>query len=308
MIERRLDQLRAEGVRIECGVEVGTDITGEQLRAELDAVVLTDRFARAARPAGSGPRARRHPQRDGLPVHAHSRDRAGPGRDTRPLPSVDPPEPVEITAAGQARRRHRRRRHRRRPRLATSLRQGASITQLELLPEPPATRPDDRTRGCSGRPVPPSYAMEEAQVAGKGEQDYPSLRRAFQGENGVVKPTLRAGRPAPPSVRSRAPTAVEGRSVLLAMGFSILSTRRIVDQLHVDLDRRGNIKAPTCETSVPGVFAAGDARCASRRSLGDQRGRQAARMVERYWAASMVLEELARIAGTPAGVVQSAAG
>ena len=41
VVERRLDQLRAEGVEVRCGVDVGVDVTADQLRAEFDAVVLT---------------------------------------------------------------------------------------------------------------------------------------------------------------------------------------------------------------------------------------------------------------------------
>jgi glutamate synthase (NADPH) small chain len=48
--------------------------------------------------------------------------------------------------------------------------------------------------------------------------------------------------------------------VLLAMGFLHPQHEGAVDQLAVEKDQRGNVKAPTYETSVPGVFAAGDAR------------------------------------------------
>ncbi len=307
VIERRLDQLRAEGVRIECGVEVGTDITGEQLRAEFDAVVLA---------IGSRvPRDLPVPGRELDGIHSamdylYTRTRAiaqDPAETHAPLPSVDPPEPVEITAEGKhvvvigggdtgA------------DCVGHSLRQGAlSITQLELLPEPPATRPDDRTPW----PLWPtkfrlSYAMEEAQVAGKGEQDYSVVTTSFQGENGVVKELHYAqAEAAPPFGPVPGTDAVlKADLVLLAMGFLHPEHKGIVDQLHVDLDRRGNIKAPTYETSVPGVFAAGDARRGQSLIVwAINEGRQAARMVERYLGSlDGAPEEPARIAGTPAGV------
>ena len=187
VIERRLDQLRAEGVRFECGVDVGTDVTGEQLRAEFDAVVLT---------IGSRvPRDLPVPGRELDGIHSamdylYSRTRAiaqDPAETHAPLPSVDPPEVVEISAQGKhvivigggdtgA------------DCVGHSLRQGAlSITQLELLPEPPVKRPDDRTPW----PLWPakfrlSYAMEEAQVAEKGEQDFSIVTTSFEGEGGAV--------------------------------------------------------------------------------------------------------------------------
>src|SRR5437870_4901991 len=41
VVERRVDQLRAEGVEVRCGVDVGRDVTGDELRAEFDAIVIT---------------------------------------------------------------------------------------------------------------------------------------------------------------------------------------------------------------------------------------------------------------------------
>src|ERR1700742_2983848 len=104
-----------------------------------------------------------------------------------PEPSVAAPEAREITAAGKhvvgigggdtgaACVGH-------------SIREGAlSVTQLELLPEPPAHRPDERTPW----PLWPqkfrlSYAMEEATAIGKGEQDFSIVTTHFAGEDGRV--------------------------------------------------------------------------------------------------------------------------
>jgi glutamate synthase (NADPH) small chain len=54
LVERRMDQLRAEGVEVRCGVDVGRDVTADELRAEFDAVVLTiGSRATCRRPAAS---------------------------------------------------------------------------------------------------------------------------------------------------------------------------------------------------------------------------------------------------------------
>ena len=67
------------------------------------------------------------------------------------------------------------------------------------------------------------------------------------------------------------------------MGFLHPEHKGIVDQLGVDLDRRGNIKASTYATSVDGVFAAGDARRGQSLIVwAINEGRQAARMADRY--------------------------
>ncbi len=70
--------------------------------------------------------------------------------------------------------------------------------------------------------------------------------------------------------------------VLLAMGF-LYPEPALRDGLGVEKDQRGNAKAPTYETSVPGVFAAGDARRGQSLIVwAINEGRQCARMVERY--------------------------
>jgi glutamate synthase (NADPH/NADH) small chain len=71
--------------------------------------------------------------------------------------------------------------------------------------------------------------------------------------------------------------------VLLAMGFLHPEHDGPVDQLGVEKDPRGNVKAGTYETSVPGVFAAGDARRGQSLIVwAINEGRQCARMVDRH--------------------------
>jgi glutamate synthase (NADPH/NADH) small chain len=71
--------------------------------------------------------------------------------------------------------------------------------------------------------------------------------------------------------------------VLLAMGFLHPEHDGLVEQAGVGLDQRGNVQAPTYATSVPGVFAAGDARRGQSLIVwAINEGRQCARMVDRY--------------------------
>jgi glutamate synthase (NADPH/NADH) small chain len=78
--------------------------------------------------------------------------------------------------------------------------------------------------------------------------------------------------------------------VLLAMGF-LGPEQELLGALGVELDQRGNARAPTYETSVPGVFAAGDARRGQSLIVwAINEGRQAARMCDRHLRA--VGEEL----------------
>jgi glutamate synthase (NADPH/NADH) small chain len=273
VIERRADQLRAEGVEIRTGVEVGVDVTADELRAEFDAVILST-GSRVPRdlPVPGRDLAGIHPAMDYLYVRnrqVHAADGA----------------PGEITAAGKhvivigggdtgA------------DCVGNSIREGAlSVTQIELLPEPPTSRPDDRTPW----PMWPqkfrlSYAMEEAQAIGKGEQDFSIVTTHFSGQDGKVT-TLHYAQAEPSPPFAPVP-GTEGEMqadlVLLAMGF-LHPEQELLDQFGVDKDPRGNIKARTYETSVPGVFAAGDARRGQSlivRAINE--GRQAARVCDRY--------------------------
>ncbi len=308
VVERRVQQLVDEGVELRCGVDVGRDLTVGELRSSFDAVVLA---------TGSRvPRDLPVPGRELGGVHfamdylyqrnrwvAHQLAAAAAGSSDGGAPAGD-----AITAAGKhvvvigggdtgA------------DCVGNALREGAvSIVQLELLPEPPAHRPDDRT------PWPQwplkyrlSYAMEEAREEGVGEQDYAVTTTRFSGdaEGGVAALHVAQAQPAPPFA------PVEGTErelpaqlVLLAMGF-LHPEQELLDQLGVEKDPRGNVKAVTpYTTSVEGVFAAGDARRGQSLIVwAINEGRQCARMVDRYLAGK--LAETGMLAGgrhSPASV------
>jgi glutamate synthase (NADPH/NADH) small chain len=127
--------------------------------------------------------------------------------------------------------------------------------------------------------------MEEATAIGKGEQDFSIVTTHFGGEDGRVTSLNYAQADAAPPFAPVDGTAGEMQAdlVLLAMGFLHPEHEGIVEQLGVDLDQRGNVKAPTYATSVKGVFAAGDARRGQSLIVwAINEGRQAARMADRY--------------------------
>jgi glutamate synthase (NADPH/NADH) small chain len=174
--------------------------------------------------------------------------------------------------------------------VGNALREGAaSIVQLELLPEPPAHRPDDRT------PWPEwplkyrlSYAMEEAREEGVGEQDYAVSTTRFGGDadGGVAALHVARAQPAPPfAPMEGTERELPAQLVLLAMGF-LYPEQELLDQLGVEKDPRGNVKAvEPYTTSVEGVFAAGDARRGQSLIVwAINEGRQCARMVDRFLA------------------------
>jgi glutamate synthase (NADPH/NADH) small chain len=159
--------------------------------------------------------------------------------------------------------------------------QPASITQFELLPEPPPDRPDDLT------PWPrwplilrTSGAHEEG-----GERRYGVMTTHFTGEDGRVTELHGHEVGGPPGFEK-----IEGSEftlkadlVLLAMGFLHTQHEGLVEQLGVELDGRGNIVDSTYAASVPGVFAAGDARRGQSLIVwAIAEGRQAAAACDRY--------------------------
>jgi len=254
LVERRLQQLLDEGVELRTGVDVGVDVTMDELRRDFDAVVLA---------TGSRvPRDLPVPGRELDGVHfamnyLYDRARAI-DRELGQAPLGAPPPPAEpITATAKhvvvigggdtgA------------DCVAQAHREGAaSVTQIELLGEPPPTRPDDMT------PWPrwpmklrTSYALNEG-----GTRDFAITTTRFSGSNGRVEEiewSQNDGTPpfAPiPGTEERRPAEL----VLLGMGF-LHPEPALLGEVGLERDERGNAKAPAYATSADGVFAAGDAR------------------------------------------------
>jgi glutamate synthase (NADPH/NADH) small chain len=156
----------------------------------------------------------------------------------------------------------------------------ASVTQIELLGEPPATRPDDIT------PWPRwpvklrrSYAIKEG-----GEQDFSISTTKLTGSNGHVEEihwVQNSGKPPFDAIEGTETSRPAGL-VLLAMGF-LSPEPAVLEQLGVEKDQRGNCKAGAYATSAEGVFAAGDARRGQSLIVwAINEGRQCARVVDRY--------------------------
>jgi glutamate synthase (NADPH/NADH) small chain len=245
-LDRRIDQMRREGTVFRAGVDVGGTLTADQLRDRYDAVVL----AMGATEARDLPVPGRelggiHQAMEFLPQA--NRVALGEQVEDQILATG---KHVVIIGGGDTGADC----------LGTSTRQGAaSITQLEIMPEPPQSRP-------AGQPWPTypmtfrvSSAHEEA-----GDRVYAVSTKAFLGdEDGNV----RALRLVDVVFEGGRLTEIEGTEreipaelVLLAMGFTGPEKAGLIDQLGVDLDPRGNVaRDDSYMSSVPGVFVAGDA-------------------------------------------------
>jgi glutamate synthase (NADPH/NADH) small chain len=272
-LDRRLDQMRAEGTEFRCGVEAGTDITAGELRASFDAIVLC-----------GGARVPRD-----LPLPGRSLAGIHQAMEYLPLANrvvaAGSAEPA-ITACG---------RHvviigggdTGADCLGTVHRQGAaSVTQLEILPHPPATRP-----GHQPWPTYPMiYRVSSAHEEG-GERAYAVSTLEFLGdEQGRVRALRLAdadGFDPVPGTERELPAGL----VLLAMGFTGAERPGLLTELGVDFDARGNVgRDARYATSVPGVFAAGDmGRGQSLIVWAIAEGRSAAAAVDRYLAGAAQL-------------------
>jgi glutamate synthase (NADPH/NADH) small chain len=244
-IERRLDQMRAEGTTFKAGVDVGTDVTAAQLRTDYDAIVL----------AGGATQAR------DLPIPGRELTGIHQAMEYLPLSNRvqqgDVPESA-ITASGRkvviigggdtgA------------DCLGTAHRQGATeIHQLEIMPRPPDLRADS-----TPWPLwPLMYRTSSAHEEG-GERVFSVNTERFLGNDVGNVQALKAHEVAMVDGRFK---KVEGTDfeigcdlVLLAMGFTGPERSPLLVGLEVELTDRGNVgRDDGWATNVDGVFVAGD--------------------------------------------------
>ena len=287
VVQRRVEQLLAEGVELRCGVDVGVDMSVAGAARALRRGRAGHRLARPPRPA----RARAASWAGSTSRWTTSTGAtAGWRASTAPRRRVaQPPAGEPITAAGKhvvvigggdtgA------------DCVGNSLREGAaSIVQLELLPEPPEHRPDERT------PWPEwplkyrlSYAMEEARSAGVGEQDYSVTTTHFSGDDAAVWPRCTSPRPRRRRRSRRCPAASAScpPSWCCWRWASCTPSSRCSTSSAWRRTRAATSRRVTpYTTSVEGVFAAGDARRGQSLIVwAINEGRQCARMVDRYLA------------------------
>jgi glutamate synthase (NADPH) small chain len=273
-VNRRVEQMKAEGVEIVTGCRVGTDLHAEELRKKHDAVVLTI--------GSTNPRDLPVPGRDLRGIHFAMEFL--PQQNKRNAGDAIPPE-IAITAKGKkvvilgggdtgsdC--------------LGTSNRQGAaSVYQFELLPMPPEKRTPAMPWPDWPMILRTSTSHEEGVL-----RDWSINTRLFSGENGVVK-KLHGVRLNWRSENGRmlmeeiphSEFELECDLVLLALGFLGPEPDGIVAELGLKLDQRGNIACDNYNSSVPGVFAAGDARRGQSLVVwAIWEGRECARAVDAY--------------------------
>jgi glutamate synthase (NADPH/NADH) small chain len=273
-IDRRLEQLRAEGVQFVTSCAIGVDISVTQLRADFDAVLL-------AAGALAGRDMPEVPGRDLPGIHL-AMDHLVPANRVVAGSLVETPidaagKHVIIIGGGDTAADC----------LGVAHRQGAaSVTQLDLYPLPPGERDEDRDPWPTWPWILREYPAHEE----GGERVFAVAVQEFVGRDRVeavrvaeVTVVKRDGR--------RLVTAVPGTErelpadlVLLAIGFDGTEEGPLLDQLGLARNARGGMDCgPDWQTAVPGVFIAGDMhRGASLIVWAIAEGRAAAAVIHAY--------------------------
>jgi len=272
VVDRRIDQMEAEGVIFETNVDVGQDISAGYLKRSFDAIIIA---------AGAKiPRNLEIPGRELDGIHyamdflsQQNHLNAGDVIDNSSLIKADNKHVLVIGGGDTGS-----------DCVGTSRRQKAKkITQIEILPKPPEARPDYNPWPEWPLTMRSSSSHEEG-----CERTWSVLVKEFVGKRKVTKVRLieiewtddrKSFNEIPGSEFE-----IDAGLILLSMGFIHVEHGPLVDGFELEIDECGNLQVDDdLMTSVPGVFAAGDAATgASLVVRAIAQGRQAAESVEDY--------------------------
>jgi glutamate synthase (NADPH/NADH) small chain len=251
ILDRRLEQMVAEGATFEPGVQAGVDVTAAELRQQFDAILLC---------MGAGqPRELRVPGADLPGVHLAMEYLPQQNRRIAGQPMADASQPslhaadkhVIVIGGGDTGSDC----------VGTAIRQEArSVTQLEILPRPPEGENPETPWPFWPKIMRTSSSQEEG-----CQRFWSMLTKALTGTNGRVSELhactveWQAG-PKGWQMREVPGTDVTlpAELVLIAMGFVHVVHGGLVTDLGVQLDGHGNVVVGQWMSSVPGIFAAGD--------------------------------------------------
>ncbi|MBL9177867.1 MAG: glutamate synthase subunit beta [Verrucomicrobiaceae bacterium] len=280
VVLRRVKLLEAEGITFKCNVNVGSDITADQLRKDFDAIIVAT--------GATKPRDLPIPGRELKGVHfamdfltANTKAVLDPGKDYITADQKD----VVIIGGGDTGTDC----------VGTSVRHGCkTVTQLEIMAKPPLKRAANNPWPEWPKVYNMDYGQQEAAAKfGADPRVYLTTATHFEGdENGNVKAVHVVnvewkkddkGNFGPQKIPGTE-KILPAQLVLLAMGF-LGPEQPLIEALKLETDPRSNIKAEheKYTTSLPGVFACGD--CRRGQSLvvwAFNEGRGAARECDRF--------------------------
>ena len=265
IVDRRLEQLSAEGVVFKCGVQVGKDVSAAELQKEFDAVLLAVGAAVARDLNVPGRRA------EGVYFALDFLRREGTPSGAAAVPSVKG-KVVAVIGGGLTGADC----------VEMALREGArEVHQLEILSQeavgaghgPAVAGPNVHRRygvstkafGVNGRSV---FELQGVQV---------KWSNSSAGQNVSEVPGT--------------DFSLKIDVALLALGFDACVEARLAEQLHLPLDGQGRVRVSGGKTGVPGVFAAGDVATGSAYvATAIHSGRRAAECINEYLAKEQPIE------------------
>ncbi len=247
LIERRLEQMRAEGVEFRVNQNIGTDIPAKKLIAEFDALVLSG--------GAEKPRDLPVPGRELGGIHfamefLPQQNKVVAG-DVVPDQILATGKHVVVIGGGDTGSDC----------VGTSNRHGAkSVTQFELLPQPP----EHENKPLVWPYWPVKLRTSSSQEEGC-DRDWSVATKRFEGRNGKVEKLVAARVEWKDGAMKEIPGSefvLKADLVLLAMGFLGPQQEGLLQEIGATTDARGNIMADDVnyQTSLPKVFAAGDIR------------------------------------------------
>ena len=276
LIDRRVEQMKAEGVTFKCGVHVGVAFPAARLLAEYDAVALAG--------GAEKPRDLPIPGRELSGIHFAMDFLPQQNRrvSREPLHTNEPilagGKHVVVIGGGDTGSDC----------IGTSIRQGAlSVTQLEIMPQPP-----EKENKLLTWPEWPLKLRTSSSHEEGAERDFAVNTVKFSGHNGAVKKLscVRVDGKFQPIPGTE--FDLKADLVLLAMGFVSPIHEGLLEDLGVTFDPRGNVAADTLayRSSLDRVFACGDMRRGQSLVVWAIReGRQCAHAIDKYLMGSTVL-------------------
>jgi len=280
VVERRLQQLQAEGIEFRTGVTAGVDVTGSDLLKQFDAVLLAT--------GAEHPREVDIPGRDLKGIHfamdyLTQQNRRGAGDVIPAAEGIDARDKrVVIIGGGDTGADCLGTAHRQR---------AASVHQFQIHPMPPDSRHPD-----TPWPNWPLMLRVEAAHEEGGFREWSVLTTHFSGDEHGNVSKLHAVRVGPKPKLERMPESefyLDVDLVLIAIGFSGPVPQGLLEQIPLELNPRGVVKTDdTYMTSVKGVFSAGDMRRGQSLVVwAIAEGRKAARHIDTYLMGSSTLPD-----------------
>jgi glutamate synthase (NADPH/NADH) small chain len=283
VVDRRVQLMTEEGVKFQTNANVGVNISVEQLKEEFDAILLCG--------GSTIPRDLPIPGRELKGVHfamdfLTQQNRRVAGKKVNAEEIWATGKNVVVIGGGDTGSDC----------VGTSNRHGAKlVTQIEILSKPPK----DRTATMPWPSWPMILRTSTSHEEGC-DRNWSIVTKEFLGdEQGNLK-ALKIAEVEMKTQPGKAPAFVEVAGTekeipcelaLLAMGFLHPQHNGLIDQLGVDKDERGNVKATKYQTSVESIFAAGDMRRGQSLVVwAISEGREAARAVDQYLSRPNVLE------------------